>query len=765
MVNNPWIKKEPTTLPDGSIWYGPHPKQQQFLLHSHTQEVFYGGAGAGGKSQSLWYGALQYVDVPGYSALILRRTYADLSLPSALMQRAQAYLAGMGVAWSGQTKTLTFPSGATITFGYLENEADKYRYASAEFQYCVAGGTPILMADGGYQQIAAVKPGMIVATLQGPRMVTRAVKRGVKKCYAIHAGGAEVVVSDCHRVLTPSGWRSILELQPSECREFGKAHGASRPPGSSACTLPASIHTDRQPLSSPVQPQHQETCRQATAAFSADGRTCYEASGDLHPASQLPQAWCVPVVLFERAIHPAAQGWPLVHPRGAQWHDRGDWSTQDSQPGCHAEHGSCGERFRGFRASDQERTPSPDDAAAGHLRGWLTGDLLSIPAHSRLAKYAYCHPYTYEVLSSAEAVHHTFAEIFPAGEAEVWDLTVEGASHYISFGGIISQNCAFDELTHFKESQYTFLFTRLRKLRGLDVPLRMRSASNPGGVGHDWVRKRFVDPGTRFPKAIFIPAKLEDNPSINIEEYDASLGNTDPVTRAQIRSGDWNAHAGGRFKASWFRRYIRRGDHLLSITKEQIPLEWLRDRFLTVDTAATEKTVLKPDPDYTVVSAWAHYQGQLIWLGCLRFQYEIPDIPPFVRMSYKRHRAGKAYIEGFGIGKGPPQLCKRLDPTMNVIEFQPIKDKLTNATNAMNMAEGGRIWIPADSGHWEWFDPKVKECCRIDDALSEIVRFTGDEDLDSHDDVVDTLAKAANVVTGAGGGNVGFAPSVVGGGR
>jgi hypothetical protein len=47
------------------------------------------------------------------------------------------------------------------------------------------------------------------------------------------------------------------------------------------------------------------------------------------------------------------------------------------------------------------------------------------------------------------------------------------------------QSIGFDELTEFQESQYTFLFSRLRRLTGSDVPTRMRGASNPGGVGHE----------------------------------------------------------------------------------------------------------------------------------------------------------------------------------------------------------------------------------------------------------------------------------------
>lgn len=117
-----------------------NPKQWAFLLCDHIREVFYGGAGGGGKSEALLMGAAQYVDVPGYAALILRRTYKDLSLPGALMDRADSWWRGTSARWNREERTWHFPIGlgappATITFGYLETENDKYRYQSAEFQY------------------------------------------------------------------------------------------------------------------------------------------------------------------------------------------------------------------------------------------------------------------------------------------------------------------------------------------------------------------------------------------------------------------------------------------------------------------------------------------------------------------------------------------------------------------------------------------------------------------------------------------------------
>lgn len=86
-------------------------------------------------SDCLLMAALQFVNIPGYSALLLRRTYSDLALPGALMDRAFQWLDSTDAKWSETNKVWTFPSGATLTFGYLETDRDKYRYQSSEFQF------------------------------------------------------------------------------------------------------------------------------------------------------------------------------------------------------------------------------------------------------------------------------------------------------------------------------------------------------------------------------------------------------------------------------------------------------------------------------------------------------------------------------------------------------------------------------------------------------------------------------------------------------
>lgn len=118
--------------------YVPHRPEvpQAVFLAIDAKEALYGGAAGGGKSDALLMAALQYVHVPDYSALLLRKTYADLSLPDAIMDRAKRWLMGVeGVKWNQERREFRFPSGASLVFGYLETDIDKYRYQGAAFQF------------------------------------------------------------------------------------------------------------------------------------------------------------------------------------------------------------------------------------------------------------------------------------------------------------------------------------------------------------------------------------------------------------------------------------------------------------------------------------------------------------------------------------------------------------------------------------------------------------------------------------------------------
>jgi hypothetical protein len=124
-IDETWLSRlERLTTPRLTryIAHRPTPPQTAFLL-LECREAMYGGAADGGKSDALLMAALQYVDVPDYAALLLRKSYSDLSLPAALVPRAQEWLTGTDTKWNGAEHVWRFPSGASLSFGYLDTEA------------------------------------------------------------------------------------------------------------------------------------------------------------------------------------------------------------------------------------------------------------------------------------------------------------------------------------------------------------------------------------------------------------------------------------------------------------------------------------------------------------------------------------------------------------------------------------------------------------------------------------------------------------------
>lgn len=117
------------------IPYPPHPGPQTALLLYEGRECLYGGAVGGGKSVGLLMSALQYVDVPGYAALLIRRTFKQLAKPGALIPLSQEWLKGTDAHWDGNNKQWRFPSGAILEFGYLEHAGDEHNYQGAAYQY------------------------------------------------------------------------------------------------------------------------------------------------------------------------------------------------------------------------------------------------------------------------------------------------------------------------------------------------------------------------------------------------------------------------------------------------------------------------------------------------------------------------------------------------------------------------------------------------------------------------------------------------------
>jgi len=309
----------------------------------------------------------------------------------------------------------------------------------------------------------------------------------------------------------------------------------------------------------------------------------------------------------------------------------------------------------------------------------------------------------------------------------------------------------FDELTQFTETQYRYLFSRLRRLSDSPIPLRMRAASNPGNVGHDWVKSRFMpwfrclncgeqqqvshaEKILECPKCkstnvetvpterrIFIPAKLDDNPSLDRERYIESLSELDPITRRQYLDGDWTArHGGSIFLREWFK-----------IVREA-PSDLKKVRFW--DKASTEPKPQNKDPDWTA--------GLL--LGTRGGQYWILDVkrtrsaPPLTEQLIKQtadldELATPVFMEQEPGSSGVDTIDYYNRKVLMGFEFRGVKTsgpKTERAGPVSSAAEAGNVFVV--QGPWN------------SAFLDEVEAFPDG----AHDDQVDALSGAFSKVRG-----------------
>jgi hypothetical protein len=183
---------------------------------------------------------------------------------------------------------------------------------------------------------------------------------------------------------------------------------------------------------------------------------------------------------------------------------------------------------------------------------------------------------------------------------------------------------------------YRYLRGRVR-IGGLWVPdewkgmfPRVLAGSNPGGIGHNFVKKTFITPAEPFqivqqPASEggflrqYIPAKLDDNPTMAENDPDyinrlEGLGNAALVKA--MRDGDWNIVAGGALDDVWTDRVKR--------PRFAIPAGWRLDRSLDWGSAKPFSVLWYAECDGTEATLpdgrkWAPPAGTIIviheWYG------------------------------------------------------------------------------------------------------------------------------------------------------
>lgn len=303
---------------------------------------------------------------------------------------------------------------------------------------------------------------------------------------------------------------------------------------------------------------------------------------------------------------------------------------------------------------------------------------------------------------------------FPSG-ATLTFAYMEHANDIYRYKGASFHYICWDELTQFTEAQYRYLFSRQGRLAPSRLPVRMRSASNPDGPGFDWVRQRFIVEQSMRTRP-FVPARLDDNPHIDQEEYRRSLNMLDPVTRARLLNGDWDVRpSGGVFRREWFE------------IVESAPADARAVRFW--DLAATAPKPGK-DPDYTVGVRMACKDGVFYVGPVVRVRATPQGVERIVRQTAEADGRGVAiHMEQEPGSSGVAVIDHYARNVLLGYEFHGERatgDKLARAMPFSSACENGNVRLVR--GPW------------INDFLDEAEAFTGDGR--GHDDQVDAASGA-----------------------
>ena len=163
------------------------------------------------------------------------------------------------------------------------------------------------------------------------------------------------------------------------------------------------------------------------------------------------------------------------------------------------------------------------------------------------------------------ASSHTWT--FPSG-AKIIFGAMQHTKDRTKYQGQAYDFIAFDELTHFTFEEYSYLFSRNRP-NGPGTRVYIRATANPGGVGHGWVKERFItaappmtpiseeiswrtpDGGiqTRSQSRIFVPSSVFDNKALmdNDPDYVRRLASMPEAERNALLYGDWDTFSGQVF--------------------------------------------------------------------------------------------------------------------------------------------------------------------------------------------------------------------------
>jgi predicted phage terminase large subunit-like protein len=740
---------------------------QKVFLRTNSLEALFGGAAGGGKSSALLMAALQYVDVPGYSAILFRRTYADLALPGALMDRFVSWMSNYDdVSWNRNSFIATFPSGARISFGYLNNANDYLRYKG-----CTTPDTEVLTISG-WKLITEVKVGELVASMN-PETREWDYEPVTHFHEYDHDGNiySPREGSDVSFAVTPnhSWWVSTQKVDKLRKYRTDELPKVARFPQAGHFVGGINPESVSFPRSS------RGFQRSSSLLFSSEDWATflgwYIAEGSsskgsiniaLHDSHSRKNKDNLKA-LIERAgghVRDTDRNLIFTNTRLADWLEKhtgkgaynkripdevftwktryarilleslvegdGTWRTNKnghyvtvSEELAHAVMrlaSHCG--FRATLDVRHDKTTTPDskthNVKAFHVYLLETADRdtgISLNTDNSPLVSA---PYKGKVYCLTVPPHHTF--LTRHNGRMVWT----GNSEFQFIG--------MDEVTEIRESDYRYLFSRLRRPANgpvSQIPLRMRCASNPAP---NWVRQRFIVEG-RSEGRIFVPSTLKDNPGIDADSYRQALQALDPVERRRLEEGDWwSTTLGSLFDRTSF--VVIDGHEIPEITSAaRVVRYW--------DLAATEPNASNPDPDWTVGTLMLFDGGIAYVLDVRKARVRGEKVEHLIaqtaiedghgvsiRMEQEPGSSGKALMD---------QYARYVVPGYDFGAIRPTGDKVTRARPFAAAAANGNVRLVRAPWLSDWLD-----------------EFSSFPESANHDDQVDSAVGAFTYLAGLG---------------
>jgi hypothetical protein len=363
--------------------------------------------------------------------------------------------------------------GKQIEFGSMPNPGDEEKFRGRDHDLlCVAGETPVLMADGSYKAMSDIKVGDMVETMHGGRKVT--------KVYPVREDEAvrmDVLDAEGHVIYSQrqSMTHSVLVSGEQASHPFyfdgAKSHRADGKfslaplPKNQSVYSPCEWYTPHRPLLLCEEPLSRFLESRLGGSSSCAVPAIQES--DCVKSSYLPEVDEPHLLGYDHLAHRLQtqklleRGYvPEVLSSGATY-VRSSSELQDSQDGYHGNLRLCDERtpeFSGLcslQGGDQSCPPQPFGVEPPTPTR-LQGDERVQTPKCIFHKPLYVHPYTTEI-RQADVTLCSFAyRYLCVGKTQLYDIEIDEVNHYVTGPGIVNKNC-MDEVTEMREDQVRFI--------------------------------------------------------------------------------------------------------------------------------------------------------------------------------------------------------------------------------------------------------------------------------------------------------------------